>query len=226
MVYGFPKGRCLIIAADRSAFGCCRVSYWILFDSNIVVPENAKGGRAWKPQVKQMEIIVFPYMAVSFAIAWGIFSPFAQIEDLHDWTFAKIQTSDLFAIFLPFSFLLGAISWTSSTSTVPTVAWSLIAAAIFLLSLFGLVAGLFLLAKMNRIPPHKRTIMIGVVIPVGTLLTLAWIALPIFASLGSILFAIPATIAVVPVTLALRVLSCWVCKTSSPTCDSALIDTD
>ena len=58
-----------------------------------------------------MEIIVLPYMAISFAIAFAIFSPLNQIDDLHDWSFARIETGDLFAVFLPISGFLALVSW-------------------------------------------------------------------------------------------------------------------
>jgi len=126
-----------------------------------------------------MEIIILPYLAISFLIAWAIFSPFAEIDDLHDWTFAKIELSDLFAIFLPCSFLLSLLKWATAGDDLPTLAWTLIGASILLLSIFGFVTGLFLLAKMNQKPPLKRMAIIGVIVPIGSLLTLAWIAFPV-----------------------------------------------
>lgn len=165
----------------------------------------------------KMEIIVLPYLAISFLIAWAVFSPFALIDDLHEWKFARIETSDLFAIFLPFSFLLGIVTWVTSVDAIPVLGWISIAAAIFLFTLSCLVAGLFLLEKLNRAPSIKRIALIGVVIPMGSLLTLTWFVIPFAAFASSILFAIPAAAAIVPVTFALRVLSIWVCRSSEIT---------
>lgn len=159
-----------------------------------------------------MEIILLPYMAISFSIAWAIFSPFAKIDDLQEWTFARIETSDLFAIFLPLSFLWAVVKWTTPDDVLSVPVLAFFGTAIFLLTFFGLVAGLFLLAKMYRTPPVKRMAVIGIIMPLGSLLTIAWIALPMLAYAGSILYAIPAILSVVPATLALRGLSGWVCE--------------
>lgn len=159
-----------------------------------------------------MEIILLPYMAISFSIAWAIFSPFAKIDDLQEWTFARIETSDLFAIFLPLSFLWAVVKWTTPEDLLSVPVLALSATGIFLLTFFGFVAGLFLLAKMNQTPPAKRMAVIGIIMPLGSLLTIAWFAVPMLASAGSILYAIPAILSVVPATLAFRGLSVWVCE--------------
>ena len=155
-------------------------------------------------------------MAISFFIAWAVFSPFAEIDDLHNWTFSKIETSDLFAIFLPCGFLLALVRWVVPVVQLPALAWALSAGAILRLSVLGFVTGLFLLAKMNRKPALKRMAIIGIVIPIGSLLTLAWIAIPFFAFASSMFYAIPATAAIAPITLALRWLNTWACKIESP----------
>ena len=151
-------------------------------------------------------------MATSFFIAWVIFSPFAVIEDLHDWSIAKMETSDLFAIFLPCSVLLALLKWVSPADNLSTLTWALIASTILVISVHGLATGLFLLAKMNRKPPIKRMAIIGVIVPFGSLLTLAWILIPVFAFANSMFYAIPATTAIAPITLSLRWLSSWVCR--------------
>ncbi len=160
-----------------------------------------------------MEIIVLPYMAISFSIGWAIFSPFAEIDDLHQWTFARIETSDLFATFLPFCLLWTIVTWATPASNFPVVALVSIAVTIFSFTLFGFVVGLFLLAKIDRATPAKRMALIGVIVPLGSLLTIAWIALPLWASASSVLYAIPALVAVIPITLAFRGLSGWASQT-------------
>ena len=108
---------------------------------------------------------------------------------------------------------MATVRWaTPEEATVSTLAWSLTAAAILLLSLFGLVLGLFMLAKMKPTAPLKRMALIGVVIPLGSLLTFGWIAFPLFAFASSIVYAFPATLLVIPITWALRGLNYWVCK--------------
>jgi len=157
-----------------------------------------------------MEIIVLPYMAISFAIAWAVFSPLSQIDGLDEWSFARIETADLFAVFLPISVLLAFVSWTFPMDQV-SVFWIVsIAIAIVLFSLSGFVAGLFVLAKIDHVTTMKRVAIIGVILPFGSFLVLAWIALPLSALAGSILFALFATIAFGAATWILRRLSEWV----------------
>ena len=161
-----------------------------------------------------MEIIVLPYMVISFSIAWAVFSPFADVDGLHEWSFSKIETIDLLAIFLPACCLLAVFKLTVPSGTLSMPILGLIALFIVLFALSGLVVGLFLLAKMRRTSSFKRMAVIGIIVPLGSLLTIAWIGLPLVAFAGSVIFAIPATVAVVPLTWGLRVLSRWVCDTA------------
>lgn len=159
-----------------------------------------------------MEIIVLPYMAISFMIGWAIFAPFAEIDNLDRWSFARIETSDLLATFLPISFLLAAITWLLQSETVPWIFVVAIAAMIFLFTLLALIAGLFLLAKLDHPTSIKRMAIIGLIIPLGSFLTFAWIAVPLTAFAASVLYSIPAALAILPITLCLRAMSHWVCR--------------
>lgn len=162
-----------------------------------------------------MEVIVLFYMAISFFIGWAIFSPFAEVEDLREWSFSRIETADLFAVFLPFSFFLSMILWTipKESQTVPMVVVAII--GISILALVGFFVALFLLAKMAKTSPAKRMALIGIVMPLGSTLTLAWVVLPLVALANSILYAIPATFGIAIATLVLRLLSDWVCRNNS-----------
>ena len=162
-----------------------------------------------------MEITILPYMAISFMIGWAIFSPFADLEGLDTWTFARIEMSDLFGVFVPVSLLFACASWTLKTAEVPVLGWSIVASAIFLFASSGFAVGLYLLAKMQQTAPLKRMALIGIVIPLGSLLTVAWFAIPVCAMASSFVYSIPAAVAIVPITLALRWISNWVCKSSS-----------
>lgn len=161
-----------------------------------------------------MEIIILPYMAISFIIGWAIFSPFADLEGLDTWTFARIETSDLMGVFVPVSLMFACATWTLETVNVPVVGWSIVASAIFLFAFLGFGAGLYLLAKMKQTAPLKRMALIGIVIPLGSLLTVSWFAIPVVAMASSIVYSIPAAIALVPITCALRWLSHWVCRSN------------
>lgn len=154
-------------------------------------------------------------MAISFAIAWVIFSPFAEIDDLQEWTFARIETSDLLAIFIPFSSLLAFFTWLVPADKLSAVALTSITIAIGLYTLASLLVGLFLLAKLERKSSFQRVAIIGIIIPLGSLLALAWFAVPLMAMTNSVVYAIPATLGVIPTTLVLRQLSGWVCRGNS-----------
>jgi hypothetical protein len=157
-----------------------------------------------------MEIIILPYMAISFLIGWAIFSPLADLEGLDAWTFARFEMSDLFGVFVPVSLLFSYATWALKTAEVPVVGWSILASAIILFSFLGLVTGLYVLAKMKPTAPLKRLTLIGVVIPLGSLLTVFWFAIPVVAMASSVVYSIPAAVALVPITLVLRWLSHWI----------------
>jgi len=163
-----------------------------------------------------MEIIVLPYIAVSFAIGWAVFSPFLKFDDLSRLSLDRITTSDLLAIFLPLSVLLTVARWTLPEDAVSVWVLLLIGVLILGFAFLALVAGLFLLDKMGATNSFKRMAIIGVIVPMGSLLSIAWIAFPFVALAYSVPYAIAATVSVVIVTLLLRGLSEWVCH-----CDSA-----
>lgn len=159
-----------------------------------------------------MEIIVLPYMGISFAIAWAIFAPFAELDDLRQWSFARIEIADLLAVFLPISILMAVAIWTESPRFFSIPLLVALTVAILLIAGCGFVIGLYLVSKMNDPPAAKRMAIIGIIVPLGSLLTLAWIAVPLWAAAYSILYSIPAAAAVVPIALALRGLSAWACQ--------------
>ena len=120
------------------------------------------------------------------------------------------------AIFLPISLLLSLATWALPPDTVPALIVVLVVIAICLFAGAALMGGLFLLAKLNPLTSLKRMVMVGIIIPLGSSLTLAWIAVPVWAYASSIVYLIPATLMIIPVTLALRGLSVWVCRKNSP----------
>lgn len=158
-----------------------------------------------------MEIIVLPYIAVSFVIGWAVFSPFSRFDDVGRRTLSRATTGDLLAAFLPMCVLLAVARQVISADQSP--AWLLIVVGALILgfAFFGLVIGLFLLSSMNNTTSLKRMATIGVIIPMGSLLSVAWIAFPFVGYVYSVSYAIPATLAIIILTLLLRTLSEWVC---------------
>ena len=164
--------------------------------------------------VSPMEIIILPYMAISFLIGGVIFSPFTAIDDLDDWTFAKIKTVDIFALFIPMCLLLALTTWGFQLESLPKAIVVCIVATIVVFVLLAFFAGLFVLAKLQNPAPLRRLVLIGLIMPLGAFLTLAWIAVPLLAYAGSIYYSLPATLSFIPLTLGLRALSAWVCQAS------------
>ncbi|MDA8563657.1 hypothetical protein N9L06_04305 [Mariniblastus sp.] len=158
-----------------------------------------------------MEIIVLPYIAISFAIGWAIFSPFSRFDDLGRLTLDRTTTADLLAALLPMCVLMAVARRMISADQSPVWLLILIGTLILWFAISGLIVGLFLLDKMEPKTSLKRMATIGVIIPLGSLLTVAWIAFPFIGFAYSISYAIPATFAIAILTLLLRALSEWVC---------------
>jgi hypothetical protein len=158
-----------------------------------------------------LEIVVLPYMAVSFAIGWAIFSPMFRLENLDTFSFAKLETIDLIACFVPLCTLLSlttnAVPYRAGTAYLLVLAFSLCVA----FSTGSLVVSLFLLEKMEHRPSLKRMAIGAIVVPLGTLLTIAWVGIPIWAFSYSTLYSMPATLGVAIATFTIRQLCSWAC---------------
>lgn len=163
-----------------------------------------------------MEIIILFYMGITLAIGWCIFSPFAALGDIRVWSFAKLETTDLFALFLPYALTFALLPWVTPEIKLTLTIAALVAAGISLFVAMGLVAGLFMLAKMKRISSAKRMALIGIVFPMGLTLTIAWVAFPLAAFARSTTDSIWVTLAIGLVSIALRGISSWICSGIKP----------
>lgn len=159
-----------------------------------------------------IEIIILPYMAVSFAIGWAVFSPFSSLDDLDSLTFEKLTTIDILASFLPLCVMLSISLAAIPKEAVTTLLLVLIVAAIFGFTIAGLAIGLFLLSKLENTTSLKRIAINGVVIPFGSQLAIAWFVIPIWASSYSIFMSMPAMLAIPICVLGLRAISDWTCN--------------
>jgi hypothetical protein len=158
-----------------------------------------------------MEIIVLPYIAVSFVIGWAVFSPFSRFDDLGGRKLDRTTTGDLLAAFIPMCVLLAVARQAIASDQAPIWLLMVVGALIFAFALFGLITGLFLLSALDDATSLKRMATIGVIVPLGSLLSVTWIAFPFVGYVYSISYTIPATLAIVVLTLLLRWLSEWVC---------------
>ena len=158
-----------------------------------------------------IEIILLPYMAVSFFIGWAVFSPFSTLKDLDSMTFDNLQTVDLLAIFIPMSVLLSVAQSAIPRGGSYTLMMVLLAAGMLLFSVVALATGLFLLSKLPQSTPLKRLAINGVILPFGTLLSLAWFVIPIWAGSYSIPYSMPAVLIIIFFAFILRQISYWTC---------------
>lgn len=151
-------------------------------------------------------------MAVSLAVGWAIFSPFSILDNLDSFSFARLETIDLFSIFVPLSVFMTIVNRTGVVSRYLFAGLIVVAIA---LTLFSLVAGLFVLEKMGRKSPLKRMAICGIIMPFGIALTIGWFLIPIWAYSYSVLYSMPSILLVAGVAAMIRMLSGWVCAQGS-----------
>ena len=163
------------------------------------------------------EIVIPFYMAITVLIGWAIYSPFVGAGSSQEQSFAKIQLSDLFAVFLPTGVVLALATSAVPNEKMTFIGTMIVIAGTSFLALAGLLVGLFLLARMSKITVVKRMTMIGILIPASLPLILAWGLLPIYAFAVSIHLMIPATLAIAISTYFLRLISVWICNNTIDT---------
>ena len=159
-----------------------------------------------------MEIIVLPFMTISFVIAWAIFAPFASIHGMDSWTFAKIQISDLLVFFAPVCAQFALANWLIELRSASTLEFCFVVGSIFLFSTATFFSGLFVIAKMGNVPTRKRIVIVGIVIPLGTFICIGWVIVPLLAFTEYVFYSIPITLVIIPVVLFLRRLAEWSCS--------------
>ncbi len=159
-----------------------------------------------------MEIIVLPFMTISFVIAWAVFAPFTSIDGMDSWTFAKIRTADLLAIFLPICVQLALANWLVALREISRLELSVVIGTIAVFSLTTFLCGLFVIEKMQNLSAVKRMTIIGLIVPLGTFLCFAWVVVPLLAFTSYAIYSIPLAILFVPLVFALRRLANWACS--------------
>ncbi|MEM9410294.1 MAG: hypothetical protein AAGA30_04225 [Planctomycetota bacterium] len=162
------------------------------------------------------EIFIPFYMAISFLIGWSIFSPFSTKIVSHSWAFAQIQLADFLALFFPCGIYLSVANiWIGRDTFSLQMNAILIFSTMFMASAM-LAAALFLLGQMSALDGSKRMVLVGIVVPMGLPLTVAWVILPIYAFTISIHLAVPALFAILMLSIVLRCLSVWICSGQNP----------
>ncbi|MEC8557284.1 MAG: hypothetical protein VXZ82_19965 [Planctomycetota bacterium] len=82
-----------------------------------------------------------------------------------------------------------------------------------LFSVSTLALGLLLLPKNIELSTLKRITVVGLIAPLGGLLTFAWVGLVVLVSTYSVMYLVPAMIVIAALTFSLRTLTLWVCRT-------------
>ena len=157
------------------------------------------------------EIVIPFYMLITALLMWVVFSPFAEIENLDQWSIAKVEISDLLACFLPFAISLAIFDQLSANFAVARGFKIYLMGAIALSTLASLLAGLFIRSKIERMSPLKRMAMIGFVFPFGLPYSIVWSAPPILAVTSSTQHFLLTLAGTVLFGIILRALSIWIC---------------
>ena len=167
-----------------------------------------------------LEIFAVPYLGVSAFIGWAVFGPFFRAtDDIESTSMARVATTDLLAIPLPF-----AVMFQIAESTMPermdTFLFQgivLAVSAMFAAAVLG--TGLWILPKSFPVNFPKRLTVIGVIAPLGLTLTIGWVGFLLWAGSHSMTWLIPSSAAIVLAIVGLRFLSLWICR---PNTDGAI----
>ena len=108
-----------------------------------------------------MEIIVLFLMAITVLIGWIVFSPFASLERIQEWTFAKPEVGDLLALFLPCSGGLALFTHFFAKYELSTIVLVSLIPSFILALAAVLLSGLYLLDKLRQPSSAKRIVLIG-----------------------------------------------------------------
>ncbi|MEM6472277.1 MAG: hypothetical protein AAF802_22135 [Planctomycetota bacterium] len=174
------------------------------------------------PSPDMLEIFALPYFVVSGVIGWAVFGPFIRIEDSEALSRADIAISDLLAVSLPVGVVFASACWMMPVSILSVAVQAIVLFTALLFGVTALAVGLFLVPKKINVTFFKRMTVVGVIAPLGILLTVGWVGFPVWACLYSISYFVPSMFAIAAATMGLRFLGQWVCKTDSESAKNAV----
>ncbi|MEM9825384.1 MAG: hypothetical protein AAF958_02285 [Planctomycetota bacterium] len=156
-----------------------------------------------------MEIFVAPYLAVSAGIGYAVFGPLLPSDEFDSLKLSQLNTIDLIAIMFPISLFFALCNWLVPDDGVraSVVLSAFLSTVVY--ACCALALGLYLLPESISVAAHKRSIIIGIVAPFGLLLAIGWIGPLIWAISYSTIYLVPATVAIVIATSALRLMTLW-----------------
>ena len=168
-----------------------------------------------------LEIFAVPYFAISGVIGWVIFEPFFRRGESESFTLVNITTTDLLAVTIPISLIFLCAGWILPENIMSLPIQLVVIATAMLFAVLALILGLFLLPDNASVSFFKRMAVVGIITPIGILLTLGWIGLLIWAGAHSMLYLAPSSIAIAAMCSGLRILGRWVCGVGTAPADTA-----
>ena len=144
------------------------------------------------------------YFATVVAVGYAIFSPFKDIAKRQRTAGSRFQLTDLLAIFLPLQAGLALVQYLDTRSPTKTI----ISVIVMLIASIAWFYGMRLLWRMDVRNWFKRIVFLGVVMPLGFVLSGSAVLI-IFAtnSLEEMVFR---SLIVVTLVVGIRVLGIWV----------------
>ncbi|MEM7560137.1 MAG: hypothetical protein AAF394_13545 [Planctomycetota bacterium] len=158
-----------------------------------------------------LEIFGIPYLGVTGVIGWLIFAPFFQDHETQLSFPTRVTISDLFTLPLTMGVFFSFAGCLIPLRTQSLLLQSAVTTIGLLFSVAALGLGLLLLPENNE-SSLKRFAVVGLVAPLGGLLTFAWVGLVVWVSTYSVMYLVPAMIVIAALTFGLRTLTLWVCK--------------
>lgn len=158
-----------------------------------------------------LEIFGIPYLGVTGVIGWLIFAPFFQSHEAPLSFPTRVTISDLLTLPLTMGVFFSFAGWLVPLRTQSLLLQSSVMVIGLLFSVATLTLGLFLLPENNG-TSLKRITVVGLIAPLGGLLTFAWVGFVVWVSTYSVMYLVPAMIVIAALTFGLRTLTLWVCK--------------
>ncbi len=154
------------------------------------------------------------YFLTAICVAYAIFSPILNIPTVHSKDRVRLQLVDMFAAPLPFAIFFAAFNWfLADIGWYPLLA-IVVVLAVALAFLAAFVCGMRVLSRMNVRSGLKRVAILGLVMPLGFVMSATSIL--VVLSADSVQHSFVRLTLVIGIVVCLRGLASWVRpKTSS-----------
>lgn len=168
------------------------------------------------PPLGVLEVFAVPYLGISAVIGWVIFEPFFRDGVVGSSADppppAGVAITDLMAVVVPLGVSFAWAGWAMPEAIRSPTVQAIVIGLMTLFAAAAWVLGLFLLPPASRGVFLKRMAVVGIISPLGIVMTVGWIGFILWAGGYSILALVPSTVGVAACSAGLRVLSVWVCR--------------